>query len=47
MELSTYLNVRHMAFVVGVIKPEKIGLFCCIHFIDGYNTTTLYFIQTK
>ena len=24
-----------MAFIVYVIKPEKIGLICKIHFIDG------------
>ena len=42
IELSRYLNVGHMAFIVCVIGPGKISLICKIHFINGwlyYNYT--------
>ena len=36
-----------MAFIACVNEPGKINLTSKSHFIDGYNTTTLLFTQTK
>ena len=47
IEIRTYLNVRHIAFIICVIRPWKIGLICKLHFIEGYDTIILIFTQTQ
>ena len=42
IELSRYLNVGHIAFIVCVIGPGKISLICKIQFINEW----LYYSYT-